>query len=159
MSKQQRRSWLEGPQIPAEFDGTNTHSRWPGEKLGLPKTGVGSLASVLRRCGGVLIDWWICWFAAILIHQFTDFFGGVAFLALLLFVLLGTISVALFARTPGQALLGMGVARIDAGGAPVGLVRALFRSILTIFVFPAIVVDEDGRGMHDRFTSTTVIRG
>ena len=55
-------------------------------------------------------------------------------------------------------MLGMGVARVDATE-PVGLWRAALRTVLTGFVFPAAIVDADGRGMHDRATNTTVIRG
>ena len=77
----------------------------------------------------------------------------------MLYVILGTISVALFARTPGQALLGMGVARVDQRDQRVGFARAAARTLLTIFVLPAAMVDTDGRGMHDRATGTAVILG
>ena len=127
MAKRDRstgRTWLDGPTIPAPYD-DDTPAKWPGEKLGLPQTGPGALASV----------------------------------ALMLFVILGIISVALFARTPGQALLGMGVARVDQRDQRVGLARAAARTLLTIFVLPAAMVDTDGRGMHDRATGTAVILG
>jgi hypothetical protein len=53
--------------------------------------------------------------------------------------------------------LRMGVARVDVGGARVGLWRAAVRTLLTAFVLPAALVDQDGRGMHDRATGTAVI--
>ena len=40
-----------------------------------------------------------------------------------------------------------------------GLARAAARTLLTIFVLPAAMVDTDGRGMHDRATGTAVILG
>lgn len=154
----QKRSWLDGPGIPSQgYD--FKPQRWPGEALGLPKDGPGALASVMRRAGGVVIDWFICWGVAAIIHVFTDALGGVATLALMLFIPLGIISVTLFARTPGQAALGMGVARIDRPNEHVGLWRACARTLLTAVFFPAAMVDEDGRGMHDRATGTAVIRG
>lgn len=155
----QKRSWLAGPQIPAENEDPDAPGRWPGEKLGFPREGEGSLATVMRRAGGVAIDWGICWLAAILIYQLTDALGGISTMTWMFFVVLGVVSVWLFARTPGQAALGMGVARIDAAGARVGFGRALVRTLLTAFVLPAAMVDADGRGMHDRGTGTTVIRG
>ena len=75
-----------------------------------------------------------------------------------MWIVLGILTGWLMARTPGMALLGMGVARIDAAE-PVGLWRAALRTVLTGFVLPAAIVDADGRGMHDRATNTTVIRG
>lgn len=154
----ERRSWLDGPQIPGEFDG-DTPPKWPGEKLGLPKSGPGSLASVMRRSGGVCIDWVMCWIVAGFINTYTHKLGGTGTLTLILWVLLGIISVAIFARTPGQAILGMGVARIDVPNARVGLWRAVARTVFTAFIFPAALVDYDGRGLHDRATGTAVIRG
>ena len=160
MAKRDRstgRTWLDGPTIPTPYD--DTPAKWPGEKLGLPQTGPGALASVARRAGGVAIDWVICWIVAGFLHMFTTYLGDTATLTLMLFVLLGIISVALFARTPGQALLGMGVARVDQRDQRVGFARAAARPLLTIFVLPAAMVDTDGRGMHDRATGTAVILG
>ena len=100
MAKRDRstgRTWLDGPTIPAPYD--DTPAKWPGEKLGLPQTGPGALASVARRAGGVAIDWVICWIVAGFLHMFTTYLGDTATLTLMLFVLLGIISVTLFART------------------------------------------------------------
>ncbi|AIU33110.1 MULTISPECIES: RDD family protein [Corynebacterium] len=153
-----KRSWLDGPEIPSQIDG-DTPARWPGENLGLPQKGPGALGSVLRRSCGVLIDWGICLISATVIHMFTPALGGVSTATLILFFILGVISVWLFARTPGQAILGMGVARIDVRTEKVGFVRALVRTALTCFIFPAVLVDADGRGMHDRATGTAVVFG
>lgn len=155
---ERKRSWLDGPQIPSEA-GADTPQKWPGEKLGLPKDGPGALASVARRSGGVFIDWIICWIVAAFIHMFTTQLGGTSTLTLILFVILGIVSVIFFARTPGQAVLGMGVARIDDPTARVGVVRAIARTLFTVFILPAALVDADGRGMHDRATGTAVILG
>lgn len=153
----QKRSWLEGPQIPAENEDPDAPGRWPGEKLGLPEKGSGSLVSVMRRIWGVVVDWVIAWIVAAFINTFTTMLGDTATLTLMLFVIIGTVSVWLFACTPGQAVLKMGVARVDVAGARVGFLRALARSLLTAFILPAVMVDADGRGMHDRGTGTSVI--
>ena len=39
---------------------------------------------------------------------------------------------------------------------PVGIVRALARQVLLVFVIPALITDLDGRGMHDRATGTAL---
>lgn len=92
-----------------------------------------------------------------LIVMFTHALGGPAFLGYMLWVIVGILCGWLFARTPGMLLLGMGVARLDAPGQTVGFWRAAVRTILTGFLFPAAMVDTDGRGIHDRATGTAVI--
>lgn len=154
-----KRSWLDGPQIPGENEDPFAPGRWPGEKLGLPKDGAGSLASVARRAGGVTIDWFICWFLAMFFVRYTDILGSTPTVTLIFWVILGIVTGWLFARTPGHILLGMGIARTDVGGARVGLWRAAVRTLLTSFILPAAMVDSDGRGLHDRATGTAVIRG
>lgn len=166
---QNKRSWLDGPQIPSEYDdGTQDLSAYPGQSMGLPEDGVGSLASVRRRIGGVLIDWVLCYAIVagitslsipITYDTILDFSSQVATNTYFLWIILGIVSVWIFARTPGQAVLGMGVARVDEPGAKVGIWRPVVRTLLTAFVLPAAIVDTEGRGMHDRATGTTVIRG
>lgn len=153
----EKRTWLDGPQIPGEKDDFDAPGKWPGEKLGLPESGSGALAPVGRRAFGVLIDWAMCMLIASTIAHFTNALGDAAFLTYALWVVVGVIGGWLFARTPGMLLLGMGVARVDVGGTPVGLWRAVVRTLLTGFLFPAAMVDADGRGMHDRATGTAVI--
>lgn len=153
-----KHSWLDGPQIPAENDDPFAPGLWPGEKLGLPESGAGALASVMRRVGGIAFDWFLCMFAAIIVRNFTSQLGGVSTITFFIFLILGTVSVSLFARTPGQAVFRMGVARVDAEER-VGFIRAFVRTFLTLFVFPPILVDADGRGLHDRATGTAVILG
>lgn len=130
---------------------------YPGEFLGMPESGSGSQASVMRRMVAVLIDWLICLTTASFAVTQTDALGDRATLTYLLWIAMGILCGWLFARTPGMMLLGMGVARVDAEER-VGFWRAAVRTILTGFILPAALVDADGRGMHDRATNTTVIR-
>lgn len=115
------------------------------------------MAPVARRAGAVLIDWIMCMLLANLIIMFTDALGGAAFLGYALWVLVGISCGWLFARTPGMLVLGMGVTRLDVPGERVGFWRAALRTILTGLLFPAALVDTDGRGIHDRATGTAVI--
>ena len=126
----EKKTWLDGPSIPGEND-YETPGRWPGEKLGLPERGAGALAPVSRRAGAVLIDWLLCYAAAAIVGYFVPLFGGVALLTYVLWIVLGILGGWLFARTPGMALRGMGVARLDAPGERVGFWRAAVRTLLT----------------------------
>ena len=157
VSMADKRTWLDGPNIPGEYDDAGTPGRWPGEHLGLPESGPGSMASVGRRAGAVAIDWIICMLLANLILMFTTQLGGVSFLGYALWALMGIICGWLFARTPGMLIRGMGVALLDVPCAQVGFWRAAVRTLLTGVIFPAAMVDADGRGMHDRATGTIVI--
>jgi uncharacterized RDD family membrane protein YckC len=60
-------------------------------------------------------------------------------------------------RTPGMYLLRLAVVRVDRR-APIGLWRALVRTLCVIVVVPALLRDREGRALHDRITQTAVIR-
>lgn len=66
------------------------------------------------------------------------------------------LAVGIFGFTPGQALLGIRVARVD-GAALVGF-WAIPRTALTFVIVPPLITDADGRGIHDRLCRTIVIR-
>ncbi|MDY5785234.1 MULTISPECIES: RDD family protein [unclassified Corynebacterium] len=152
------RSWRSGPELPNQFSPDDAFPEYPGANYGMPREGSGAQASVARRMGAVAIDWAMCWIVAGFTTMFTTALGDTATLTLILWVILGIIGGWLFARTPGMALLGMGVARLDEPGQRVGLWRAAVRTVLTMFILPAALVDANGRGMHDRATGSTVIR-
>lgn len=60
-------------------------------------------------------------------------------------------------RTPGMYLLRLAVVRVDRR-APIGLWRALVRTVGVILVVPALLRDREGRSLHDRLTQTAVVR-
>ena len=145
-------SWLSGPQSLSSRDG------YPGERLGLPATGPGSLAGLGRRAAALLIDWFIAYGLAGL-GLTTGLYGSsvLATAVLLIWFVLGVASVRLFGFTPGQYLLGLRVASVD-NRLHVGSGRAAARGLLIALVLPALFTDSDGRGVHDRLTSTAVVR-
>ncbi|MEZ2120885.1 MULTISPECIES: RDD family protein [unclassified Corynebacterium] len=155
----ERHSWLDGPKIPAQNENPLAPAKWPGERLGLPENGYGALASVMRRVGGIALDWIVAMLATVIVTSMTDALGGFATVELLMFFIISVVTVSLFARTPGQAMMKMGVARVDRPMERVGFLRALVRAVLTVFIFPPVLVDSDGRGLHDRVTGTAVILG
>ncbi|MEV8440747.1 hypothetical protein AB0425_25500 [Actinosynnema sp. NPDC051121] len=149
-------SWLSGPRSPLEpgaDSGDGTGQRWRGERLGLPRSGPGSVASTGRRAIALVVD---CALS-----------GGVAGLftmpdlprnwSLLAWFAITVVAVGIFGFTPGHALFGLRVARLD-GAAAVGLPRAALRTALIFPVIPAVVWDADGRGLHDKAAGTVVIR-
>lgn len=149
-------SWLSGPAaaLPKGEDGRVVKYR--GERLGLPESGPRSAAGVGRKVAGLVIDWLLCYGVAVVLMAFLPLPGGPAAGVIVVWALVSIVSVWLFAATPGQTAMGVGVARVDAE-VPVGLPRAFFRVLLTVFIMPPLVMDEDGRGLHDRVTQTAVI--
>jgi uncharacterized RDD family membrane protein YckC len=130
-------------------------SEYPGQRFGLPRSGPRSVAGVARRLGSLMIDWLIAALIALAV------FGGksqasVQYLTLAIFAGEVWLLTALTGFTVGKRLLGMRVARLD--GQPVGFYRSLVRTILFLLVVPALVLDGDLRGLHDKAAGTIVIR-
>ena len=61
-------------------------------------------------------------------------------------------------RTLGMYLFGLRIIRVDREEA-VNPWRAVLRTLLLMLLVPAVVFDRDGRGLHDRYTDTAVVRG
>ncbi len=137
---------------------------YPGQRLGLPASGSGSVAGFGRRIAALLIDWLIAYGLVGLVVSVglisrQDFLYtqlGSTSIALV-WVVLGIFSVRLFGFTPGQLALGLRVMSLD-NREYVGLGRAVVRGLLVFFVIPALFTDSDLRGYQDRFTNTAVVR-
>lgn len=135
-----------------------SRSAYPGEALGLPQEGAGSLAPMGRRLVALLIDWLIAYgLAALALTLGLLSQRSLATAVLVIWWVLGVVAVRLFGSTPGQLTLGLGVAAVD-GRVPVGVVRLAVRGLLVAMVIPALFTDFDGRGLHDRVTGTAVVR-
>ncbi|TQS44534.1 RDD family protein [Cryptosporangium phraense] len=65
--------------------------------------------------------------------------------------------VGLFGESPGLRLLGLRVEGV-ADGRPIGLGRALLRTLLIIIVIPVLVPSGDGRRYHDKVVGSIVTR-
>jgi len=137
---------------------TESRSAYPGESLGMPERGPGSLAPMGRRLGALMIDWLICYGLAALCLKFGMFSEHtLATAVLVIWFLLGVVSVRLFGFTPGQLAVGLQVVTVD-GRLHVGVGRAVVRGLLVGTVVPALFTDWDGRGLQDRLTATAVVR-
>jgi uncharacterized RDD family membrane protein YckC len=144
-------SWLSGP------PGDDVGRSYPGETLGLPERGPGSLARMGRRLAALLVDWLLAYGLAALAMTFGLVTPGLLSTAVLvIWLMLGAVAVRLFEFTPGQFALGLRVASID-GRMHVGLGRAVLRGLLIALVIPALFGDADGRGLQDRLTGTAVV--
>ncbi|QKW27194.1 RDD family protein [Streptomyces seoulensis] len=146
-------SWLSGPRAAMEDAGADLGYR--GEQLGLPEDGPGSIARPGRRLGAVAVDWGLCLLIAygLATHGYDQATGN---WALLIFFVLGVLTVGTVGCTPGKRLFGLRVVALRTGG--VRPLRALLRTVLLCVAIPALVWDRDGRGLHDRLAGTVEVR-
>ncbi|GAB3698284.1 RDD family protein [Mariniluteicoccus flavus] len=136
---------------------TEIEESWPGETLGLPETGQGSLASWRARIAAIVVDWAVCMVIA------TAVFGtGVirgndwrSFMILAVFWLESTVMSAVAGGSFGQLLARVAVVRLDRE--PLGFLRAAFRQAMVCLALPALVIGMHRRGLHDLVNGTVVV--
>ncbi len=130
-----------------------SQERRRGASLGLPGEGPGSLAPFGVRVLAFLVD---AFLSAVVAGFLTapDLPGNWSLLALAV-VYVG--SLVAFGQTPGMKLLGLRLAH-PRPASTVAPWRAVVRTGLLFLLVPALVVDADGRGLHDRLTDTAVVR-
>ncbi|GGX62363.1 RDD family protein [Streptomyces anandii JCM 4720] len=147
-------SWLSGPRAAMEDAGADLGYR--GEQLGLPEEGPGSIARPGRRLGALAVDWGLCLLIAygLITHGYDQSTGN---WALLIFLVLGVLTVGTIGSTPGKRLFGLRVVTLGTGR--VQPLRAALRTVLLCLAIPALVWDRDGRGLHDRLAGTVEVRG
>lgn len=136
-------SWLTGPD-------TSGISKYPGERLGLPESGPGSIARAGRRLIAIMVDWAI----ASLISNFA--FGGDPWATLAVFAAEQILLVGTLGYSIGHRAVGIHVVRL--GGGPAGPLAAVLRALLLCLVIPAVIFDPDHRGLHDKAMNTVLVR-
>jgi uncharacterized RDD family membrane protein YckC len=150
-------SWLSGPE-PDSGSPDQGPNDYPGQRLGLPQSGPKSLARMGRRFAALFVDWLIAYGLAALAMSFgLVSMATLSTAVLLIWFVLGAVSVRLFGFTPGQFALGLMVVPVD-GRQHVGFGRAVVRGILIAVVIPALITDADMRGLQDKVTNTAVVR-
>lgn len=125
-------------------------SRYPGERLGLPEEGPGSVARPGRRIVGIAIDWAL----AVLIS--VAFFHYDAWATLVIFAVMQVVFIPTIGGSIGHRVVGLRLVPLTGGW--VGVWRPLVRTVLLAIVIPALVWDSDQRGFHDKVAGTVLIR-
>lgn len=148
-------SWLSGPKAALEDQGMDFG--YPGQRFGLPKQGIGSVARMGRRIIALTLDWT----AAILVTQlvFPDLvYGSEGFAAATLGIFAA--EVLLLTSTTG-ASFGYkiaGIKLISVSASRISFLKVLARTGLLCLVVPALIWDRDGRGLHDKAVGTITMR-
>jgi uncharacterized RDD family membrane protein YckC len=117
----------------------------------VPVDGLVAPAGLGRRFAALLVDWLLCllvgglfgplngsvWPVVVLVAEYAFFLG-------------------LFGQTPGMYMTR--IRCVAAGtGAPIGVPRAALRGVLLALVVPALIMDGDRRGLHDRAAGSIVL--
>ena len=107
-----------------------------------------------RRLFAIVLDWFMCLGIA---HQiYGNLLGGAQFLPLAIFLVEVSVLTALTGSSAGQRILRIRVVDATTGGA-IGAGRAFRRTLFICLVFPAIFT-KVGRGYHDLFTNSVVVK-
>ncbi len=137
--------------------GTAGASDYPGERLGLPKTGRGSLASWGSRVGALILDWIICTGVAVLLFgvRVVTGQGWTSWMTLATFFVETSVLCVLVGGSVGQLICRIAVVRVER--LPLDPGRSVLRAALVCVVLPALVVGTDRRGLHDLAAGTVVV--
>ena len=115
--------------------------------------------SLGRRMAALMVDWLACYF---IIAASAGGIGSMApnrsWSVLAFFFAEISILSALQGASLGHRIFGFRIVRFNDGGA-ITPIQALIRSALLVTVIFAITFDENGRGMHERFSGSVLTRG
>jgi uncharacterized RDD family membrane protein YckC len=134
---------------------------YPGERLGMPAAGSGSIARPGRRIAALFIDYLAATLIATAFLGYDQFAlpaeaGLTMFAPMTVFAALNVLFLPTIGGSPGHRIMGLRVQLVRGGW--VGLWRPIVRTLLLIVVIPAVVWDADQRGLHDKAAGTVLVR-
>lgn len=134
---------------------------YPGERLGRPEQGPGSVGRLGRRLAALVIDYAAATLLATAFFGFDQFAlpaeaGLTQFAPLAVFIVLQVVFIPMIAGSPGHRIVGLRLELLHGGWT--GLWRPIIRTVLLVLVIPAVVFDPDQRGLHDKAAGTILVR-
>lgn len=155
ISRQDVGSWLQGPKATLADQGIEFG--YPGNRLGLPESGIGSVARMGRRFLALTLDWIA---SNLIVGAFLpdQRYGSTEFAANTLGVFAFEVAIftVLIGASFGQQVVGIGVRHVS--GSKLNVLPALLRTALLVIVVPALIWDRDGRGLHDKLAQSVVVK-
>jgi uncharacterized RDD family membrane protein YckC len=129
-----------------------TPQAYPGQRLGRPQSGPGSVATFGPRLLAFILDSVMSLLVALLLFRPLEQWTVSAVFAVEVLIL-----TAFGGASAGQRVVGMRVVRMSDGD-PIAIPAAIVRTALLLLIIPAIIWDADGRGLHDKAAGTVLIR-
>lgn len=129
----------------------------PASSEATPPAGTPETPTFLRRFGALLVDWIIAQLVVVVVLRVDTTVGGTTALAplgvfaLYTFLLVGLTGGA----TLGHRLFGLQVWQVRPGSF---LLQVAVRTVLLCLVVPAVLTSRDGRGFHDAWAGTRIVR-
>jgi uncharacterized RDD family membrane protein YckC len=152
-------TWLSGPEV--TLGELRKPDSWPGQRLGLPREGSGSVAPFSARAFAFAVDLVVAGLASGLINAFVQNPTGTQRQAAA-YAVLGlehVVLVALAGQTIGMRLLGLKVVRLADPSRVPGLVAAVLRTLPLLLSAGLLgFFGRDGRGAHDLIAGCVVVR-
>jgi uncharacterized RDD family membrane protein YckC len=138
-----QRNWIPKPVSPAPVGGEPP----------TPDAGVGlEPADLARRFGALVVDWILC----LLISRLFASPERVAWLPSVVLILEYTFFIGLFAQTPGMWVTRIRCVSIHDGGR-IGIIPAAIRGFLLAILVPALIMDGQRRGWHDKAAGSMMV--
>ena len=110
-----------------------------------------------RRLAALSIDWFASLGVAVLVFRQYAYGSADSMIAtVVVFYAEIVLFTFLLGASFGQKILGLRVVSVQGGRLP--LWRIAVRTFLILLVIPALVLDSDGRGLHDRLLGSQVVR-
>ncbi len=130
---------------------------YPGQSIGLPESGRGSLASWRARVAALVVDWAASMLVAYLLFGMGALRGSDwrQWTILGVFFVQASLLTALTGSSFGQLLARIGVVRLD--GAKISWWQAIARTAMKCVIIPAIVVGAERRGLDDLVLGTVMV--
>jgi uncharacterized RDD family membrane protein YckC len=122
-----------------------------------PESGPGSVAHFGSRLLAFVVDGLLADVIAIIANGGPHTSDRQNLTVYLAFLAIEIVFVAVASQTPGMRVAGIAVVRADGKGRP-QLRWVLVRTVLLAIVAPALLIDQDGRAMHDRAAGTVMLR-
>ncbi len=144
--------------VPAPADPAPTDPGMPSPTPGAPSGSEGGpqTPTFLRRFGAVLVDWVFCQLVVVLLLRVDTTGGGVASLTpLAVFAVENILLVSLAGSTLGHRLFGLQVWQVRPGHFSL---QVVVRTLLLCLLVPAVLTSRDGRGFHDVWAGTRIVR-
>lgn len=133
---------------------------WPGKDLGLPEEGPRSVGRIGRRVVALLIDGALADLVAFVTGVWSPLEGSGdiahTWIQLAIFAALQVLFICLLSGSFGHVCVGLRVVPIRGGY--IGVWRPVVRTVLLCLVVPALIIDRDSRGAHDRIAGTVLVR-
>lgn len=130
---------------------------YPGQSIGLPSSGPGSLASWGSRIAALVVDWAACMALAVAMFgtRVMTGTGWPTFMILAVFFVESTVLTITLGGSFGQLLARVGIIWLD--GQRLAWWQALVRCALKCLVLPAVVIGAERRSITDLLLGTVVV--